>query len=133
MEKIAVLLIEPMEPPNVVSIQITRKTVSDIVGADAIEHGGIEAIRLEEGVYALFNKDRFLADLIPNRRIGEDIISGNILIVAVDGNEKPISLTPKQIKTYSSRFWNPETFDEMEVMETNLNLFFSRLLQDEEC
>ena len=90
-----------------------------------------EAKKLERQVYAVFNKDRFLANLEPNRRIGDDIIAGTMYIVATDENRFPVSLTDEQISKYALRFWNVETFDDIDVVEANLNLMFSRFLIDE--
>lgn len=129
--KIKVLLIESMKQPEICYVKPTMKAFRSIVKADVLEHGDIEAKKLETKVYAIFNKDRFLVDLMPNRRIGEDIIVGTMMIVAIDDNRIPVSLSNKQISKYALRFWNTETFDDMDVIEANLNLMFSRLLIDE--
>lgn len=131
-EKIRVLMIEPMKQPKVCFLEPTMKSFRDAVNADNIEHGGVEAKRLERQVYAIFNKDRFLAYLDPNRQIGDDIIAGTMFIVATDEKRFPISMTQEQIDKYALRFWNAETFDEMDVAEANLNTMFSRFLTDEE-
>lgn len=130
-EKIKVLHIAPMEQPKVCYIEPTMKAFRDAVNADAIEYGGVEAKKLEKQVFAVFNKDRFLADLEPNRRIGDDIIVGTMYIVAINENMFPISLTGEQIEKYALRFWNVETFDDIDVVEANLNTMFSRFLKDE--
>ena len=130
--KIRVLVIEPMERPKVCSLEPTMKAFRMGVKADKIKHGGVEAKKLEKQIYAIFNKDRFLADLQANRRIGDDIIAGTIFIVAIDEKRFPISMTQEQIDKYALRFWNVETFDDMDVAEANLNTMFSRFLTDEE-
>ena len=130
-KNIKALQIEPMMPPRVYYIKPTMKAFRDAVNADNIEYGGVEAKKLERQVYAVFNKDRFLANLEPNRRIGDDIIAGTMYIVATDENRFPVSLTDEQISKYALRFWNVETFDDIDVVEANLNLMFSRFLIDE--
>lgn len=108
------------------------KAFRKAVNADNVKHGGIEAKKLEKNIYAIFNKDRFLAYLEPKRLIGDDIIAGNLYIVATNDSSFPISLTDKQVSKYALRFWNIETFDDMDVAEANLNTLFSRFLIDEE-
>ena len=92
-EKIRALEIKPMEHPAVCYIEPTAKAFKQAVGADFIKYGKVEAKRLSKRVYAIFNKDRFLADIKPNRQIGEDIICGTMYIVAIDDNGFLISLT----------------------------------------
>lgn len=130
--KIRALLIEPMAEPKEHYIEPSIKAFRKAVDAHRHKHGGIEAKRLEKNIYAIFNKDRFLADIKPNRRMGDDIISGNILIIAIGNNRLPVSLDDEHFVKYALRYWNTETFDDMDVMESNLNVFFSRFLTDEE-
>ena len=131
-EKIKTLQIEPMMSPRTFYLESSMRAFRKAVKADRIKHGGVEAKKLENNVYAIFNKDRFLADLEGNRRIGDDIIAGTMYIVATNDDRLPISLTDKQISKYALRFWNAEYFDDMEVVEANLNTMFSRFLQDED-
>ena len=124
-------MIEPMEHPKIAYVVPSMKSFRKAVNADNIKYGGVEAKELEKHIYAVFNKDRFLADLEPNRRIGDDIIAGDMYIVAVNEKRFPISLTEEQVSKYALRFWNVETFDDMDVAEANLNTLFSRFLKDE--
>ena len=129
---IKTLIIEPMEHPKICYLEPTMKAFRDAVNADAIKHGGVEAKKLEKQVFAVFNKDRFLANLEPNRRIGDDIIAGTMYIVAINENRFPISLTDAQTKKYALRFWSVETFDDIDVAEANINTLFSKFLTYEE-
>ena len=131
-KKIRALEIKPMDHPSVCYIEPTIKAFKKAVGADLIEYGEIEAKRIAYRVYAIFNKDRFLSGLEPNRQIGDDIIVGTMFIVAVDENRLPISLTDEQIEIYSSMFYGVEVFDDIDVVEANINTLMSRLLKDEE-
>ena len=84
-------------------------------------------------IYAMFNKDRFLvASLEPNRHIGDDIIVGNIYVVATDDLGVPISMTDFQVSKYALRFLYPEEFDDIDVAEDNINTICSRFLQNED-
>lgn len=129
---IKTLIIEPMEHPKVYYLEPTMKAFRDAVNADNIKYGGVEAKKLEKQVFAVFNKDRFLANLDPNRIIGDDIIAGTMYIVAINEHRFPISLTDEQIEKYALRFWNIETFDDIDVAEANLNTLFSKFLTYEE-
>ena len=131
-EKIRVLKIEPTDHPSVCYIEPTIKAMKCAVGADLIEYGDIEAKIIAYRVYAVFNKDRFLTSLEPNRQIGDDIIVGTMFIVAVDDKRLPISLTDDQIEMYSSMFYDVEVFDDIDVAEANINTMMSRLWKDEE-
>ena len=131
-KKIRVLKIEPMDHPSVCYIEPTIKSFKKSVGADLIEYGDIEAKIIAYRVYAVFNKDRFLTSLEPNRQIGDDIIVGTMFIVAVDDKRLPISLTDEQIALYSSMFYGVEVFDDIDVAEANINTLMSSLWKDEE-
>ena len=129
--KIRVLLVEPMEHPKAHEIQPSMAAFRNALNAGAAYNGKVEAKRLEHGIYAVFNKDRFLTDLAPNRQIDDDIIVGTMFVVAVDEQRIPISLTDEQMIKYALRFWQVEHFDEIDVMEANMNTFLRGFLQDE--
>ena len=130
--KIRVLLIEPTEHPKTFFIEPTMQSFKKLVGADKRKHSGIEAKRLEKNLYVVFNKDRFLSNLKANRRIGDDILIGTIIVVAINDEKCPVSLTDDQLSKYALRFWNTEFFDDMDIVEANLNTLFARFLKDEE-
>ena len=131
-KKIRALEIKPMNNPSVCYIEPTIKTFKEAVGADLTDYGEIEAKRIAYRVYAIFNKDRFLSGLEPNRQIYDDIISGNIYIVAINEDRFPVSLSDEQIELYSSMFYGIAIFDEIDVIDANMSLFASRLCKDEE-
>ena len=129
--KIKTLMIEPGKSPIIYYIEPTMKAFRDEVNKGSVLDGDIEAKRLDLNVYAIFHKDRFLTDLQPNRRLWEnDIISGTIFIVATDDNKQPVSLKDYDVHFFALKFWNAETFDDMDVMEANMNTMLSRLWQD---
>lgn len=129
--KIRVLLIEPLEHPEEYRIEPSMQAFRKAVNVGAAYNGKVEVKKLEQGIYALYNKDRFLSDLVPNRRIGDDIIVGKMFVVAVDDHRKPISMKDEQMIKYALRFWHVESFDEMDVMEANMNTFLRHFLKDE--
>ncbi len=131
-EKITVLEIKPMEHPRVCSIEPTIEALRQAVNTDIIEHGDIEAKRIGIKAYALFNKDRFLTGLTPNRQIGNDIICGTMYIVAIDEKRHVCSISSKQIEKYSLQFYDVEHFDDIDVAEANINTMMSRFWKNEE-
>lgn len=118
-EKIRVLIIKPMERPKVYYIEPAMKVFRYVINAETIKHRDVQAKRLERDVYAIFSKDA--SDLLPNRQIGKDIIVGTMLIVATDNKKFPVSLADDMVSKYSLRFWNIETFDEINVPKVNTN------------
>ena len=125
--KIRVLLIEPMEHPKEYYIEPSMRAFRKAVNMGAAHNGKVEAKKLEQGAYAVFNKDRYLTALAPNRQIGDDIIVGKMFVVAIDENRMPISMTDEQMKKYALRFCHVESFDEMDVMEANMYTFLRHL------
>lgn len=68
--------------------------------------GHIEPFGMDD-VIAIVNEEGKILGLEPNRRYGNDILVGNIVIVG-DGEEEFISLTEEQIKKYRKMFYEPE-------------------------
>lgn len=128
-EKIRILMIKPMERPRVYYIEPTMRTFRYIINAKAVRHRDIQAKKLESGVYAVFSKGA--TDLPSNRQIGKNIISGTMLIVATDDRKLPISLADNMVSKYSLRFWNIETFDEINAPKVNARSVLPRRRQDE--
>ena len=128
--KIRTLVINPNKHPKISYIKPSLKNFQIALGTKLIEHGEVEAKKIDACIYVLFNKDRFLANLEANRKIDDDIIAGTMYIVATNKKGLPISLTDKQISKYALRFWKIETFDDIEVAEANLNTLFARFLID---
>lgn len=60
-----------------------------------------------DDVIAIVNEEGKILGLEPNRRYGNDILVGNIVLVG-NGEEEFISLTEEQIKKYSKIFYEPE-------------------------
>ena len=116
--KIRVLLIEPKEHPKSHEIQPTRHAFEKAVNVGAAYNGKVEAKRLEHGIYAMYNKDRFLSDLVPNRRIGDDILCGVFYVVAENEDGELISLTSEQQEHYSRMFERIEYIDQAEIDST---------------
>lgn len=127
MKKIRVLLVAPTDHPKISYLEPTMKALRKAVSAGLEEVCDVEAKKLEANIYVIFNKERFLIELLPNRRIDDDIISGTFYVIATDGNSHPTSLTDEKIQKYMLRFWNTEDFSDIDVIEANINSIFSWL------
>ena len=75
--------------------------------------GYIEPFGMDD-VIAIVNEEGKILGLEPNRRYGNDILVGNIIIVG-DGEEEFISLTEEQIKKYRKMFYEPEQISYEEI------------------
>ncbi len=109
-EKITVLLVQPMLPPQVAEIDNTLKAMQQAVGGD------IEAVYpFDDGVTLICNEEGKLMGLQPCRGLFDseghlqDILVGNFFLCGEDG-ENFASLSPAQIETYTAKFAQPEDF-----------------------
>ena len=127
-KRIKVLKIEPMQHPYVYYIEPSLQKFKDEVQVNIIENGALEAKKIGSNVYAVYNKDRILTGLKASRKLGDDIISGNILIIAVGDNKLPVSLTEMQMSMYSKLLYEFTNFDDIDVLDANMELFSQRLL-----
>ncbi len=109
-EKITVLLVQPMLPPQTVEIENTLKAMQQAVG------GAIEVIHpFGDDVPLVCNEEGKLLGLQPCRGLFDsegrlqDILVGNFFLCGEDG-ENYASLAPAQIEKYTVLFSPPEDF-----------------------
>lgn len=124
---IAVLKIEPGEYPSPAYLMPTIEAFKYAVSIGADEIGEVRSKRVGKDVYVLFNQDRCLAGLEGNRRIGKDILAGVIYVVGVTPKYHPRSLRDEEMAKYMSRYWEPETFSDIEIVEVNLDVLYQSL------
>lgn len=108
-DKIKVLIIKPKEHPVVEEIENTLDSLKNIVS------GHIEAFQIEDAVGIVNGAGKILA-LEGNRRYGNDILTGNIIITGSDEEGEFISLTNEQIRRFSELFYEP-----MEIPQEEIN------------
>ena len=110
MEKIKVVLVEPMKRPRVIEIERGLESMQKIVG------GYIEALPLEDEVSIVCNEEAKLEGLTPNRGIfyeGQlvDIICGTFFVCATPWNSVNFEgLTDEQAERYAAMYKHPEMF-----------------------
>ena len=101
---IDVLVIQPGEAPE-------RKTVLDELATyQKIVDGYIEAVELDAGAWILVNEEGKLQGLQPNRRCGDDILVGPIIVCGATAEGAFCSLTESQMEKYGKKFANTEDF-----------------------
>ena len=107
---IKALKIAPLERPELCylenNLEALQKAVS--IGADYV--GLIEIIDLDERACIVCNEEGKLINLMPNRRLGDDIICGVFYVVGQNDEGDLTSLTDEQIEHYSEVFGNIEYF-----------------------
>lgn len=97
MDKIKILIVEPIKDPYIEEIVNTLEEKQRIVG------GLIQKTELENNVDLIFNEESKILNLEMNRIIKNDVVCGTFIIVG-QKNGKYISLTEKQINKYKAYF-----------------------------
>ena len=120
MEKIKVILVEPMEEPKVVEIPDSLEALQKTVG------GTIQAVYPWEDPVAIVCADEGkLLHFPPNRMLEDyDVLVGTFLITGL-GEDNFASLTEDLIGKYTEKFRWPEAF-----MRNEEGIFCLRLTDD---
>ena len=120
MKTIKTIMVKPNEIPKTTELKVSIDAFNKAVSVDTDYDCLACCKRLERGVYILYADESGVLFFPPNRRIGDDIISGVFYVIgAKDG--RPISLTDKQIKKYTERFFEPEEHGEYEALNSYLD------------
>ena len=107
-KKIKVLKIEPEQAPQVKEIQ------NDLASLQAEVGGLIECISFPNGCVAVCNEEGKLNGMLPNRRLGADIICGPFFICDTTRNGNFTSLGKSKIAEYSQLFADIPEFTGLE-------------------
>ena len=126
---IKVLKIEPGAHPFVSFLDSTLEALNNAVRPGNGD-GKAKTKKIGRGVYILFNSDYCFSGLESNRRVKDEIISGVFYVIGADKKCFPRSLTKAEIDKYTSAFWKTETFDEGEVVKSNLSTLFLQELEN---
>ena len=114
---IKVIIVKPYCEPSIEYIENSLETLQDIV------KGLIELLILNDKVDLLCNEEGKLLSLKPNRRIGEDIIAGNFILLSSNNEGEFISLDNDSIKSCYERFKRIEIYSQAQVEESLLMRF----------
>jgi hypothetical protein len=109
-QHIKALKVAPLERPEICylenNLEALQKAVS--IGADYV--GLIEIIDLDERTCIVCNEEGKLINLMPNRRLGDDIICGVFYVVGQNDEGDITSLTDEEIERYEKQFADIEYF-----------------------
>ena len=96
--RIKVLKIEPGQAPQVKEIQ------NDLASLQAEVGGLIECIGFPNGCVAVCNEEVKINGMLPNRRLGADIICGPFFVCDTTYDGEFVSLGKSKISEYSQLF-----------------------------
>ena len=125
MKEITVLKVTPMCVPEVVTIKNDLRSLQEAVSIDAPYVGLIEIVNIDAKTCILCNEEGKLLGLVPNRRLGYDILCGVFYVVGQDSRGNLTSLAPAAIERYRKVFATPEIIDSEEAEATMMAMFCS--------
>ena len=114
MDKIRVLVVEPLLEPHLSNITESEEVYEEIVG------GKYKTQMLDKKTVLVHNENDKEQELVPNRHVGRDIICGKFFIAADNGDGKLASLTDEQAEYYYNRYMDAEVISQQEVRENML-------------
>ena len=123
-KEITVLMVEPGKHPVVTKLKDDLDSLQKAVSIGADYQGLIEFVSLRNGDCIMCNEEGKLIGLEGNRRLGDDILVGVFYIMSENEDGELISLTDRKIKRYTEAFWEPETFDRVEIESTIYGRFY---------
>ncbi|MGN1248914.1 MAG: DUF3846 domain-containing protein [Candidatus Spyradocola sp.] len=98
---ITALHLPPHERPRPVSLENTLDGLQTAVG------GLIEFVYLSDSFMLLVNEEGKLLELEPNRRLGCDVLVGDVYVVKDDGEGDLTSLSPEELEMLTAAFYEP--------------------------
>lgn len=120
MKTIKAIMVKPNETPKTTELKVSIDSFNKAVSVDTDYDCLARCKRLEKGVYVLRADEDDSLFLIPNRKVGKEIIAGTFYVIAAtDGI--PVSLSDEQAEKYMDRFSRIEKFSENEALLLQLN------------
>ena len=108
--EITVLKVEPGKAPEQITIPNTLKAMQELVG------GHIEIVDYQ-GACLVCNEEGKLLDLEPNRRVGQDVITGTFFLANSDLEGNLCSLSQEDLAHFQQQFVQPEALTQKDVQE----------------
>ena len=108
--EITVLKVEPGKAPEQITIPNTMEAAREIVG------GRIEIVDYQ-GACLVCNEEGKLQGLKPNRRAGQDVITGTFFVANSDLEGRLYSLSQEDLAHFQQRFAQPEALTEKDVQD----------------
>ena len=98
---IKVLIVTPHEEPEEAMIDSSFGALRRIVSIGCDELVNVKSKRIGNGVYAVYADDGILYELEPNRNLGDEVICGTFIVLAVNSEGYAMSLTDYQANKYT--------------------------------
>ena len=108
--EITVLKVEPGKAPEQITIPNTLRAMQELVG------GHIEIVDYQ-GACLVCNEEGKLLDLEPNRRVGQDVITGTFFLANSDLEGNLCSLSQEDLAHFQQQFAQPEALTEKDVQD----------------
>lgn len=116
--EITVLKVEPGKAPEQITIPNTLKAMQELVG------GHIEIVDYQ-GACLVCNEEGKLLGLEPNRRVGQDVITGTFFLANSDLDGNLCSLSQEDLAHFQQQFAQPEALTQKDVQNAFGFKFFS--------
>lgn len=120
---IKVLKVAPKEKPEVVELANDLDSLQKAVSIGMEGQGLIEIVELDENTCILCNEEGKVLNLVPNRRLGSDVLCGVFYVTGQNKQGDLASLSPAGIEKFSQRFAEPEDILESEALEALIMRF----------
>lgn len=117
-QEITVLKVEPGKVPEKITIPNTLEAMRELVG------GRIEVADYQ-GACLVCNASGKLRELEPNRRGGQDVITGTFFLANSDLEGNLCSLSQEDLAHFQQQFAQPEALTEKDVQNAFGFKFFS--------
>lgn len=106
--EITVLKVEPGKAPEQITIPNTLKAMQELVGSH------IEVVDYQ-GACLVCNEEGKLLGLEPNRRVGQDVITGTFFLANSDLDGNFCSLSQEDLAHFQQQFAQPEALTQKDV------------------
>lgn len=116
--EITVLKVEPGKAPEQITIPNTLKAMQELVGSH------IEVVDYQ-GACLVCNEEGKLLGLEPNRRVGQDVITGTFFLANSDLDGNFCSLSQEDLAHFQQQFAQPEALTQKDVQ----NAFGFRIIR----
>lgn len=114
MKPIRALMIEPGILPVKKELLPTTEALIQAISVGMADIGDMRKLKIDENIYIIYNSNAPL-ELEGNRKVIDKIICGTFYVVAMKDN-KLRSLTDEELRKYTDRFMEIETFDDWDVI-----------------
>lgn len=109
--RIRIMVVEPLKKPYFASIKNTKNVYEKIVGGEICDD------LLDSKTAIVYNKNAKENELVPNRRVGRDIICGTFFVASEFSDNEYASLSDIQSSYYYREFSEAEVMSQAEVKE----------------